>query len=190
MVTLYVKTHNKTGLKYFGKTSKKDPMKYKGSGKYWLKHLNKHGNDTTTEIIKTFHDEIECKKFALDFSIKNNIVESKEWANLRLENGLDGAPVGNTFSTETIKKMSDSKKGKRPKEYFVALSKMRTGYTQTEYQKKTVSEKLSKEWLVTDPDGNIFEIKNLRNFCIQNQLDQGNLSRGKYKGWTAKILDK
>ena len=32
---LYVKQHNKTGLKYFGKTTKKDPLKYKGSGLYW-----------------------------------------------------------------------------------------------------------------------------------------------------------
>jgi hypothetical protein len=36
--TLYVKTHNITGLKYFGKTTN-DPFKYKGSGKYWLDHL-------------------------------------------------------------------------------------------------------------------------------------------------------
>ncbi len=30
MVTLYIKTHNKTGLKYFGKTIKGDVHKYKG----------------------------------------------------------------------------------------------------------------------------------------------------------------
>lgn len=37
--TLYIKTHNKTGLKYFGKTTSNDPYKYKGSGSYWLDHL-------------------------------------------------------------------------------------------------------------------------------------------------------
>lgn len=29
---LYIKQHNQTGLKYFGKTIRKDPKKYKGSG--------------------------------------------------------------------------------------------------------------------------------------------------------------
>lgn len=38
IIHLYVKIHNVTGLKYFGKTTK-DPFKYRGSGKYWLAHL-------------------------------------------------------------------------------------------------------------------------------------------------------
>ena len=32
---LYIKQHNITKLKYFGKTVRKDPIKYKGSGTYW-----------------------------------------------------------------------------------------------------------------------------------------------------------
>jgi hypothetical protein len=123
MITLYIKTHKKTGLKYFGKTTKKDPFKYKGSGKYWLSHLKKHGNEVDTEIVATFLDDDECSKFALNFSKKNNIVESKEWANLRFENGFDGAPNGNSFSPETIEKMRMSKIGKRPKEYYSNIAK-------------------------------------------------------------------
>ena len=86
---LYIKTHNKTGLKYFGKTTSKDPYKYTGSGTRWTRHLNKHGNDITTEIVGYYLDEEECKKVALEFSLRNNIVESKEWANLK-EEKLDG----------------------------------------------------------------------------------------------------
>ena len=86
---LYVKTHNITGLKYFGKTVVKDPFKYLGSGTRWRNHLEKHGNDISTEIIGLFYDEDECKKVALQFSIDNNIVESPNWANLKLEI-LDG----------------------------------------------------------------------------------------------------
>jgi len=190
MITLYIKIHKKTGLKYFGKTTKNDPFKYKGSGKYWLKHLKVHGNDVDTEILATFNCEAECSKFALDFSEKNNIIESKDWANLRLENGLDGAPIGNTFSAETIKRMSEVKRGKRPREYYVQLAKKRIGYTQTENQKNIVSQKLSKIWSITDPNGNNITVKNLTKFCRENSLDQGNLSRGKYKGWTAYKLDK
>ena len=41
---LYIKTHNITGLKYFGKTIG-NPYSYKGSGTYWNNHLKKHGNN-------------------------------------------------------------------------------------------------------------------------------------------------
>jgi hypothetical protein len=87
---LYIKTHNKTGLKYFGKTSSRNPMTYKGSGKRWLNHLNLHGCDITTEIIGHFKDEISCKETAIAFSIENNIVESTHWANLEIEDGING----------------------------------------------------------------------------------------------------
>lgn len=87
---LYVKTHNITGLRYFGKATGKEPTKYRGSGKYWLRHLKMHGNFISTEIIGFFQDEEECVRAATEFSKQNNIVESEEWANLKDENGLDG----------------------------------------------------------------------------------------------------
>jgi hypothetical protein len=108
---LYVKIHNVTGLKYFGKTTKKDPEKYIGSGKYWKNHVKKHGYSITTVIIGKFSDPKECKEFALNFSKKYNIVESDEWANLINENGMDGAPkghIGHKFTDEQIKKLSET----------------------------------------------------------------------------------
>ena len=39
MTKLYIKTHNKTGLRYFGKTVQEDVHGYKGSGKYWTSHM-------------------------------------------------------------------------------------------------------------------------------------------------------
>lgn len=98
---LYIKTHNVTGLKYFGKTSEKDPVKYKGSGTRWLNHIKVHGYDVTTEIVGYYVDEEECRKVALDFSVKNNIAESKEWANL-MDERMDGGPV-NSESIEKLK---------------------------------------------------------------------------------------
>jgi len=89
-IYLYVKTHNITGLKYFGRTIKKDPYSYLGSGKYWLKHLKTHGHDISTEIVGCFENVEECMKVALEFSRANNIVSSDEWANLIEENGLGG----------------------------------------------------------------------------------------------------
>lgn len=90
---LYIKTHNVTGLKYFGKTVSKDPSKYKGSGKRWSNHINYHGYDVSTEILGYFTNEEECKEAALNFSKNYNIVESKEWANLEIEDGLNGGFV-------------------------------------------------------------------------------------------------
>jgi hypothetical protein len=100
MIYLYIKTHNKTGLKYFGKTIRKDPYSYLGSGTYWKKHLAKHGNDIHTEIIGEYENEISCRKDAIQFSIDNNIIESKEWANLKIETLDGGWDHINTLSKE------------------------------------------------------------------------------------------
>jgi len=91
---LYIKQHNQTGLKYFGKTSKEDPEKYLGSGIYWLKHLAAHGTDISTPWAQLFTDRQSLITFALTFSEENNIVKSREWANMIVENGLDGRPKG------------------------------------------------------------------------------------------------
>jgi hypothetical protein len=87
MIYLYVKTHNKTGLKYLGKTTKADPHKYPGSGKRWLRHLKKHGFDYTTEILLATEDKEELKETGVFFSKLWDIVASKEWANLMEEKG-------------------------------------------------------------------------------------------------------
>lgn len=94
---LYVKTHNITGLKYFGKTTS-NKTNYRGSGTYWKRHLKKHGCDITTEIIGYFTDADECMRVALEFSQTHNIVQSIEWANQCVENGLAG---GDTISNRT-----------------------------------------------------------------------------------------
>jgi len=94
-VTLYIATHNKTGKKYFGKTtryfSEQDLQKYyHGSGSYWLDHLNKHGDNVTMEIYGIYNlNEVEIE--ALNFSKTNNIVKDRKiWCNIKDENGLDG----------------------------------------------------------------------------------------------------
>jgi hypothetical protein len=112
VIYLYVKTHNDTGLKYFGKTSRKNPYKYKGSGVYWKRHLKKHGSNFSTEIIGTFSDELECSKVALRYSIENDVVNSQEWANLKEENGQDGSPLGVKFSEQHKDNIRKSRIGK------------------------------------------------------------------------------
>jgi len=107
---LYVKTHNETGLKYLGKTTSKDPHKYSGSGKYWKRHLKKHGSDYTTEILLSTENEKEIKETGLFFSKLWNVVKSSEWANLKEESGDGGWDhinnKGKFVTEETRRKMS------------------------------------------------------------------------------------
>lgn len=103
-IYLYVKTHNITGLKYFGKTIQ-DPFKYNGSGTRWKNHLVKHGYDISTEIIAEFTNLDECKKFALDFSKDNEIVKSSSWANLKEEDISGGFDHINSLPKDERKNM-------------------------------------------------------------------------------------
>lgn len=150
---LYVKTHNITGLKYFGKTTKSNPHAYKGSGDYWLKHLKIHGKDISTEIIGLFEDKDECVKAALKFSEDNNIVNAlnedgkKVWANQIIENGLDGGDTGRTNYSPTTdatkRKISESNKGRVA--WNAGLKGVNPGNTRsrTQEQKDKISQKLT-----------------------------------------------
>ena len=91
---LYIKQHSVTGLKYFGKTTQ-DPLKYNGSGKHWAPHIKKHGRKYVINlwVSEPFTDSIAISEYALAFSRDNNIVESKDWANQKPENGLDGGSL-------------------------------------------------------------------------------------------------
>jgi|688.fasta_scaffold565515_1 hypothetical protein len=104
-IFLYVKTHNITGLKYLGQTSKPDVNSYPGSGKYWKRHIAKHGNDVATEIIMTCKNITEIRKWGLFYSTIWDILENDEWANLKEEAGQGGQQ-----SSAVKKKMSQIKK--------------------------------------------------------------------------------
>lgn len=86
---LYIKQHTVTGLKYLGYTKSQDPHAYPGSGTRWRRHLNKHGAAYTTEIVGQFTDKQVAKELAIQLSEKYDVVKSKEWANLKIEQ-LDG----------------------------------------------------------------------------------------------------
>jgi hypothetical protein len=108
-IYLYVKTHNKTGLKYLGQTSAKDPHKYSGSGTYWRQHLKKHGHDYTTTILKECQTKEELSKAGIYYSNLWNVVESDEWANLKIEQGDGGRQ-----SEEVRKRIGEAGKGRIP----------------------------------------------------------------------------
>jgi hypothetical protein len=103
MYTLYLKEHNKTGLKYLGYTKLEDVHKYQGSGMYWKRHIKEHGYDVTTKILGKYSTQEELKLVGLYYTQLYGIVESKEFANLKEEAGVSGK-----YSLETKMKMSES----------------------------------------------------------------------------------
>lgn len=92
-----IKCHNITGLKYLCYTRQDgiDYDKYLGSGKLWCEHLNKYGEDISTHLIYKTTNYNDFKSYAIKVSIKLNIVESTEWANLKIEEGDGGDTVSN-----------------------------------------------------------------------------------------------
>lgn len=161
---LIIKQHKITGLKYFCKTVNKDPLKYKGSGTIWRRHLKVHGNDIITVWCQLFTDKEELQKYAIQFSIDNDIVNAKDalgnkiWANLIVENGVDGG--GNAGMQMPL----------------------------------TQKEKLCDEWVVITPTGKEEHITNMLDYCRKNNLNASAMSavargnRSNYKGYKCKKI--
>jgi hypothetical protein len=108
IIYLYHKRHKITGLNYFGKTIK-NPLTYNGSGIYWTKHLKKYGKHIETVQVWEFTNLSECNVFAINFSNENNIVISKSWANLKVEDGLMG---GDTLSQLPKERLDEIKRNR------------------------------------------------------------------------------
>jgi hypothetical protein len=83
---LYIKQHSITGKLYFGKTVK-DPLKYRGSGVHWTHHIAKHGKHIDTIWFCLYTDKEVLNEAAVSFSNLWNIVESKDWLNMVIEDG-------------------------------------------------------------------------------------------------------
>jgi hypothetical protein len=101
---LYIK-ETPNGLKYLGTTCK-NPFKYKGSGKYWVRFLNKYKfkiKDIKTTILFETTDKDILKEKGLYYSKLYNVVESESWANLIPESG-DNSTIGYKPTIETIQK--------------------------------------------------------------------------------------
>ena len=92
---LYVMTHDITGLKYLGYTTQ-DLKYYNGSGRYWRKHLQKHGTHITKEILLETTDYNKLVEMGVYYSELWDVVKSvgdnrkKLWANEKPECGIGG----------------------------------------------------------------------------------------------------
>ena len=109
---LMIKTHCKTSLKYLCKKSTdkiESCYSYLGSGKYWKKHLKRHGKDIVTVIIEICDSKKDLTEKGIYWSRKLNIVNSEEFANLGEERG-DGGPtmLGRKITPEQKKRQKKS----------------------------------------------------------------------------------
>jgi hypothetical protein len=105
--SLYIKTHKKTGLKYFGYT-KQNPHLYPGSGTDWKIHLKKHGYEVRTEVLLQTADKAEIVSWGILYSSKWNIVSAQDdfgnkiWANKIPETGSGaGRKIGSVMRSES-----------------------------------------------------------------------------------------
>ena len=149
-IYLYIKTHKKTGLKYLGYTKKDQPDTYKGSGKYWKLHCDKHGWEFDTEILKECQSKDEIKEWGIYYSNLFDVVNARDntgkkiWANLKPETGPGGGYLKGTriVSEETKLKMSIAAKNRAPMddETKKKISKSNTGKIPSEEKRKKIAE--------------------------------------------------
>lgn len=142
--TLYIKTHEVTGLKYLGQTTK-DAYKYKGSGIDWKKHIQEHGNTVITKILYMGGDREEMKKLGRYYSMLWNVHISDEWANRIPETGGGASP-----SEETRKILREKHIGKKKPTRTEEHKKNISAATKGKSKPKT-SEGL-KKWYSTNPN--------------------------------------
>lgn len=81
-----------------------------------------------------------------------------------------------TQTKEAIQKMIMTKKGsKLTEQHKKNISEGLKGHIVSDKQKIKVANAVSKNWLITTPQGRTFEVKNLLDFARRYNLDQGNL---------------
>jgi hypothetical protein len=117
---LYVK-ESPLGLKYLGVT-KNDPIEYLGSGLLWQRHLKKHklkSKNIKTKVLLETENKNELIKKGIYFSNLFNVVESDEWANLKVESGEGGSLP---WSEEKKRQFGEKRKGKKNPFYRGKLS--------------------------------------------------------------------
>lgn len=135
LYSLYIKEHKETGLCYLGFT-KHCPFKYKGSGKNWIKHIKKYGNNVETIVLHECEDLESIKKLGQFYSNLLDVVNNPNFANIIPEGG-SGWPK-NLLKPKSVsdKIKLDWKINKEKRSYY---NKGRT-WKLTEDQKKAASE--------------------------------------------------
>lgn len=89
-IYLLLKQHMDTKLQYLHKTTTNKlyrVLNYKGSGIYWKKHLNKHGNNIRSVILEIANTPAEFLEKVAKYNEKWQIGKNRSFANLIPETG-------------------------------------------------------------------------------------------------------
>lgn len=97
--------------------------------------------------------------------------------------------IGIMHTEETKRKISESKRNNphhHSTEVIQQIADKRRGKPQTDYQKQRAREANAAQWEVITPTGETLIITNLRQYCLEHGLNQGNLiTHGHTKGYRA-----
>lgn len=103
---------------------------------------------------------------------------------------------GKKHTEESLRKNRESHTGKKQSQETIDKRVAKnTGKKRTKEMIQKTADGKSKLWYLISPDGNCVDVKNLKNFCRENGLNQGNMMhmyQGKYnhcKGWKKQILE-
>jgi hypothetical protein len=177
---IYEWTNKKNGMKYLGSHVGTIDDGYTGSGKRFLNAVNKYGIDIfDREIVEYVVEKPNIFVREQHYLDERNCAKSKKYYNI--------SPSAHGGDTGAGDKISATKKKMYSSGELVMYNK---GVPMSEEKK----ERLCDDWLVVLPTGEEIVIKNMLEFCRQNNLNPSTMSqvargrRGHYKGYKCKKL--
>lgn len=170
---------------------------YFTSSKYVKQFREDNGEPDIIQIRKTFSDKESARLYESNVLKRLHVVNNDKWLNRTDNKAIKSMPGENNpfykrkHTPEANEKNRIAHLGKKqsPETISKKVAK-RIGQKQTEYQKQRAKEGRQLEWDFIDPQGNKIHVLNLLQFCRENGLDQGNMTKvhkGEYrscKGWT------
>jgi group I intron endonuclease len=212
--SIYKFVNQINGKVYIGYTIHPERRMYEHENKSKFSNLafhqaiKKYGiNNFTFEIIYQSLDGKHCQNIMEEYFIREYHSHVDEGFGYNMTYGGEGQK---NPTIETRWKIGSANRGKKRKpqseetklKIGLANSKKKRTKEEKEHLRqinigkkhsKESIEKRSKTYIVTDPSGSLSEIKNLNQFCKENNLNQGAMSamaRGKgitHKGWSVKF---
>lgn len=138
----------------------------------WYLVVDKFYNEQVVKNIYQFKKDNKGKKFkTFPDTYKSSVCKEVDFRVVHLD-GYDDS----LSEYDKIEIISFYKQLIKPIGKVSTWNKGKTAlYTQSDKQKSASSKAKGKVWIITDPEGNEFEIFSLRKYCLENGLDTSNI---------------